>query len=95
MDNYKVDIQAEQFSSFKTVSLALQTVQQHYRSAMGAQDLANYITYNVTCMVQVQWHLYSVGNSSFHRVELPRYEHSGNKRHCSHKIERFMQKPRL
>ena len=32
--------------------------------------------------------LYSVENSSFHRVESPRYEHSGSKRHCAHKIER-------
>ena len=32
--------------------------------------------------------IYSVGNSSFHRVESPRYEHSSSKRHCARKIER-------
>jgi len=42
-------------------------------------------------VVTVQWlllHLHSVGNSSLHQVELPRYEHSSSTILCARKIER-------
>ena len=57
-----------------------------------AQDLENYVMHNLTwystCKCNGVYRSNRVGNSSFHRVESPRYEHSGSKRHCSRKIER-------